>query len=51
MSVNCPRWGHNHTEIINLGIPPDIWKEQTAQDALSGKDTALTYALQLLHNR
>lgn len=32
-------------EIINIGIPPDIWVEQTIKDALQGIDTVLTYAL------
>lgn len=41
-------WGEDFNEIINIGIPPDIWVEQTIKDALQGIDTVLTYALNRL---
>ncbi|ODU57114.1 MAG: hypothetical protein ABT01_02745 [Clostridium sp. SCN 57-10] len=41
-------WGEDLNEIINVGIPPDIWVEQTIKDALQGIDTVLTYALDRL---
>lgn len=38
-------WGEDGNEIINIGIPPDIWVEQTIQDAINGKDTVMAFAL------
>lgn len=41
-------WGEDLNEIINIGIPPDIWVEQTIKDALQGIDTVLTDPLKRL---
>ena len=38
-------WGEAGNEIINNGIPPDIWVEQTIKDAINGKDTVMAFAL------
>lgn len=48
VSSNFIVWGEDNTPIINLGIPPDIWVEQTVADALQHKDTTLTFALEYI---
>ena len=44
ISSNRTFWGDGH-EIINQGISPDIWAEQTIEDAIAGVDTVLDFAL------
>lgn len=51
VSSNFIVWGEDNTPIINLGIPPDIWVEQTVADALQHKDTTLTFALEYIEKQ
>ena len=39
------------TPICNNGVQPDIWCEQTVDDALAGKDTVLLKAIDHLKER